>query len=61
MNNKKEAGFSSTYKKEGNNIIVENSEYYNVVKYPLEYFDTYKSIINAAADFNKLVLVLTKN
>ena len=61
MNNKKEAGFSSTYRKDGNNIIVENAEYYNVVKYPLEYFDTYKSIINAAADFNKLVLVVTKN
>lgn len=61
MNNKTEAEFSSTYKKEGNNIIVENTEYYNVVKYPLEYFDTYKGVINAAADFNKLVLVLSKN
>lgn len=61
MNNKKEAEFSSTFKKEENNIIVENTEYYNVVKYPLEYFDTYKGVINAAADFNKLVIVLTKN
>lgn len=61
MNNKTEAEFSSTYKQEGNKIIVENTEYYNVVKYPLEQFDSYKSVINAAADFNKLVIVLTKN
>lgn len=61
MNDKKEAEFLSSYKKDGNNIIVENTEYYNVVKYPLEYFDTYKSVINAAADFNKLVIVLSKN
>lgn len=61
MNNKTEAKFNSSYTKEGNTIIVQNTEFYNVVKYPLELFDAYKNVINAAADFNKMVIVLTKN
>jgi hypothetical protein len=55
-----EAAFESHFTEKGNELLVENVEYYNIVNYPLEHFDRYKAVINAAADFNKVVLVLTK-
>lgn len=58
---KKEAAFVSNYKQENNSIIIENTEYYNIVNYPLEFFNSYKEVINAAADFNKISIVLNKN
>ncbi len=35
-------------------------ETYHEIKYPLGLFETFKKVINAAADFNKVVLVLEK-
>lgn len=43
-----------------NEFRIENTEYYKAMEYPLSRFDEYKAVINAAADFNKLVLVLEK-
>lgn len=60
INGKTEAQFVSNYKKNGNEIIVENTEFYNIINYPLEKFEEYKDVINAAADFNKIVIVVTK-
>ena len=60
INNKTEAAFISNYKTQAEEIIIENTEYYNIINYPLEHFDSYKAVINAAADFNKIVLVLNK-
>lgn len=60
VNGKTEAGFTSKYTKTGDEILVENTEFYNIINYPLEQFDDYKSVINAAADFNKIVIVVTK-
>jgi hypothetical protein len=60
IDNKTEAAFTSSFSKNGNEINVENIEYYHIVNYPLERFDEYKSIINAAADFNKIVIILSK-
>lgn len=57
---KTEAAFVSTYSQKGSELTIENSEYYNIVNYPLEHFNSYKAVINAAADFNKIVLVLNK-
>lgn len=57
---KTEAAFVSTYNQKSNELTIENVEYYNIVDYPLENFDSYKAVINAAADFNKVVLVLNK-
>lgn len=61
INSKTEAQFTSEYVKKGTDIEINNIEYYNIVNYPLESFDSYKSVINAAADFNKQIIVLTKN
>lgn len=59
INNKTEAAFTSNYNKTDNEIIVENTEYYNIINYPLSSFEDYKAVINAAADFNKIVVILS--
>jgi hypothetical protein len=53
-------GFVSTYTITGNLIDIEVMETYRDQKYPLSQFETFKKVINAAADFNKVVLVLEK-
>lgn len=60
INGKTEAAFVSDYKTQGDEIMIENTEYYNIINYPLEHFDSYKAVINAAADFNKIVIVLNQ-
>ncbi len=60
VNGKTEAAFVSKYEKKGNEIFVENTEYYNILNYPLENFEAYRAVINAAADFNKIVIILNK-
>ncbi|MCW4467602.1 DUF3857 domain-containing protein [Flavobacterium sp. MFBS3-15] len=60
VNGKTEAAFVSKYEKKGNEIIVENTEYYNILHYPLEHFEAYRAVINAAADFNKIVIIVNK-
>jgi hypothetical protein len=60
VNGKTEAAFISKYTKNGDEITVDNIEYYNIVNYPLAKFDEYKAVINAAADFNKIVIIVTK-
>lgn len=61
IKDKTEAAFISTYTYSNNEINIENSEYYNIINYPIEKFEDYKAVINAAADFNKLVIILNKN
>lgn len=53
-------GFTSNYTLTGNDLTVEVMETYRDLRYPLSEFETFKKVINAAADFNKIVLVLEK-
>jgi len=53
-------GFSSSYNVEGDQVFVYIKEYYKKLVYPVETFDQFRKIINAAADFNKKVLVFEK-
>jgi hypothetical protein len=53
-------GFTSRYTLNGNKLNVEIMETYRDLKYPLSEFEIFKKVINAAADFNKIVLVLEK-
>jgi hypothetical protein len=53
-------GFVSTYKLEGTKIIVDVFEYYNKVHFTVEEYDEYQKVMNAAADFNKIILVMEK-
>ncbi len=60
LNGKTPIGFKSTYTLENGVLTVTVTEWYEDIYYPLAQFEEYKSVINAAADFNKLVLVLQK-
>lgn len=55
------AQFFSDYKIKENIIIISNNEFYLNIDYPLHLFEDYKRVINAAADFNKINLILKKN
>ncbi len=54
-------GFVSAYKQEGNKVIINIREEYRKTFYPLSQYEDFKRVINSAADFNKVVLVLEKN
>jgi hypothetical protein len=54
-------GFVSTYAQTGADVTVSIKETYKSLRYPLEEFEHFKKVINASADFNKVVLVLEKN
>lgn len=53
-------GFVSTYKMEGDVLSIHIIEEYRKTSYPLSLYDDFRKIINAAADFNKVALVLEK-
>ncbi|MEM9023123.1 MAG: hypothetical protein AAGB22_05245, partial [Bacteroidota bacterium] len=53
-------GFKSTYEFQKGKLYVRVEEYYKRVNYPIGQFEEFRKVINAAADFNKIVLVLRK-
>ncbi len=53
-------GFVSSYKLNGKTLIIDIYESYKRFHYPLNEFEEFKKIINASADFNKVILVLEK-
>jgi hypothetical protein len=53
-------GFISNYTLVGNQLNIKIHEFYKSVAYPLKDFDQFKNVINASADFNKVILVLEK-
>ena len=53
-----QSGFVSSYELTGNQLVVTINEFYNKVNYTVAEYEQYEKIINGAADFNKLVLVL---
>lgn len=50
--------FKSTHTLEGSKLTILIDEYYDQVNFPLEQFEEFRSVINAAADWNKITLVL---
>jgi hypothetical protein len=52
--------FTSKYTLKDNTFKVVVDEYYKKLAFPLEEFDLYRKVINAAADFNKVSLFLEK-
>lgn len=60
FNESKVYGFVSSYTLEGNQLTVKIDEYYNKIGFPRERFEDFRKVVNAAADFNKIVLVLEK-
>ncbi len=59
-NNEKSMGFTSDYKVNGDTIDVHIYEYYTRTVYPLEQYEEFREVINAAADFNKISLLFEK-
>lgn len=53
--------FISKLKIEGSKVKVVIDEYYDVLDLPKEEFSAYQRVINAAANFNKVVLIFEKN
>ena len=52
--------FTSDYKLNGSELVVDCTEYYAKIDMPLDQFEGFRKVINAAADFNKITLVLEK-
>ncbi|MFW5724842.1 MAG: DUF3857 domain-containing protein [Bacteroidota bacterium] len=50
--------FVSSHRFENNQLIIDIDEYYRVIKVEPKQFEGFRKVINAAADFNKVVLVL---
>ncbi len=53
-------GFTSDYKMEGSQMIVTINEFYSQLHYPVSFYENLRKVINASADFNKVVLVMVK-
>jgi hypothetical protein len=53
-------GFVSNYELEEDLLTVSIAEYYNKTEMPMQQFEDFRKVINAAADFNKVSLVLEK-
>lgn len=52
-------GFVTTYSQKGTTVTIENKEFYNRIRMKADpYYEPFKNVVNAAADFNKIVLVL---
>jgi hypothetical protein len=59
-NGKETMGFVSSYTVAGNVVSIKIHEFYKEISYPINMLEQFKKVINAAADFNKVVLVLEK-
>lgn len=58
-NNKALCSFNSSYKIEGDTIVISIEEIYSVSKYPKENYNEFRKVINAASDFNKATILFT--
>jgi len=58
INNQVNLAFTSSFIKKNNLVEITVAEIYRDLTYPLNEFENFKKIINAAADFNKVTLVL---
>jgi hypothetical protein len=53
--------FKSFYELNGNILKITADEYYKINRIPVEIYEDYRRVINSAADFNKVSLVLVKD
>lgn len=54
-------GFISTYSLKDNILEINIVEYYNKIAYPASYFEVFRKVINASADFNKIKIIFEKS
>lgn len=60
-NGKTSCIFTSESKISGNQLIIISKEYYSESEYPVSRYEEFRSVINAAADYNKKTIILKKN
>ncbi|MBC7861656.1 MAG: DUF3857 domain-containing protein [Bacteroidia bacterium] len=60
INGELKARFRSEYELNGNTVKVKVYEDYRALLYPLNVFEDFRKVINAAADFNKVTLIFEK-
>lgn len=54
-------GFHSWYEIKGSDVTVDIEEYYKDINLPVTEYEPFKKVINASADFNKIVLLFEPN
>ena len=59
-NGKVSSCFISNYELQGNKLIIYSTEFYAEMEYPASRFEEFRKVINAAADFNKKTIILTR-
>lgn len=59
-NGQQTMGFISNYKLDGKELTIKVHEFYKVTEYPITMLEQFRKVINAAADFNKVILILVK-
>lgn len=59
-NGEKLMGFTTEYEITDNKVVIKIIEYYNKLKMPVEKYEDFRTVINAAADFNKASLIFEK-
>ncbi|QNE40640.1 hypothetical protein F1C16_14230 [Hymenobacter sp. NBH84] len=52
--------FRSQYEQKGQTVTINIMEYYREIRWPKKDFEAFRDVVNAAANFNKVVLVLEK-
>jgi len=55
------AWFVSKQRMEGNTFMIDIDETYTEIKYELADYEQFRTIVNAAANFNKIKLILKKS
>jgi hypothetical protein len=53
-------GFQSSYTIDGNKMVININEFYAIDALPASDIETFRKVINASADFNKVTLILEK-
>ncbi len=59
-NGQQTMGFVSSYTIDGNVLKIKVHEFYKVIEYPVTMLEPFRKVINASADFNKVILILVK-
>lgn len=54
------AWFKTTYTIDGNLLTIVNNEVYTQTIYPLDIYEGFRNVVNAAADFNEIKLIFRK-
>ncbi len=60
MDNDAVMKFESDYELKGNVMIIKINEVYKILSLPKEKYSEFRSVVNASADFNKVVIILHK-